>query len=485
MAMERLVFLSLRVSLRHTVPMVSCSALLKPLLRSPSFWKTGLSLCLGLGVYLLMPDSAPEAARRAGFIFVFAAAFWSMEIIPLYATSLVVVLLNVFLLARPGGVLDMDDSGYQEFLVPFASPVVMLFFGGFVLATVMHKYDLDRLVARQLIRLFGQNPFWVMTGMMLTTAFLSMWMSNTATAAMMIGLVRPLCTQLDEDDPFRVSLVLCIPFSANIGGMATPVGTPPNAIAMGILSQQDVHLKFLDWMQMAVPLAAVLLALTAFVLHVMFRPKHRTVSLELDKGRPLDRKSKGVIAVVLVTIGLWLTSGQHGIPEALIGLLAAGLYAATRLLDKDDFKNLDWDVLILMWGGLALGRGMELSGLSEWIVALPLFEFEGLLLVASATLGAIFMSTVMSNTATATLLIPIMIAIPAAHPLVLAITTALACSLAMALPVSTPPNAIAFASRMIRSRDMLRSGLAVSILSWLLLLIGYRFMLSWAFGVID
>ena len=454
-------------------------------LRHPAIVKALLSICVGIGVYALLPESASEAARRAAFIFVFAAAFWSLEIIPLYATSMVVVLLNVFMLARPGGVLDMDASGYQTFLVPFASPVIMLFFGGFVLAAVMHKYELDRLIARQLVRWFGQKPFWVMTGMMLTTAFLSMWMSNTATAAMMIGLVRPLSEQLDADDPFRTGLVLSIPFGANIGGIATPVGTPPNAIAMGILAQHDIHLNFLDWMKMAVPLSLVLLAVVAGVLHVLFRPKYREVKLEIAGGRSLDRRAVGVIVVALLTVGLWLTSGQHGIPEALVGLLAAGLYAATGLMDKDDFKNLEWDVLILMWGGLALGRGMEISGLSEWVVTLPIFEFSGILLVAVAALVALLMSTVMSNTATATLLIPIMIVIPTSNPIVLAINVALACSFAMALPVSTPPNAIAFASRMIRSQDMLRAGALISLLSWLLLLPGYHMMLSMAFGFIE
>ncbi len=444
-----------------------------------------LSLILALAVAMLLPGSVSEAARRAAFVFVFAAAFWSMEIIPLYATSLLVVLLNIFLLARPGGVLEMDDSGYQTFLVPFASPVIMLFFGGFVLATVLHKYELDRAIAGLLLRLFGTRPFWVMAGMMLTTAFLSMWMSNTATAAMMIGLVRPLCQQLDSDDRFRTGLVLSIPFSANIGGIATPVGSPPNAIALGILTQHDIHLNFLDWMQMGVPLALVLLVITALILVLMYPPKHRRVELTLHSDQPFDLRRKAVTGITVGTVLLWLTSGQHGIPEALVGLLAAGLYAALNLLDKEDFKNLEWDVLILMWGGLALGKGMEISGLSEWIVSLPVFEAEGLLLVGVATLVAIFMSTVMSNTATATLMIPIMIAIPAANPMVLAITVALSCSFAMALPVSTPPNAIAFASRMIRSRDMLIPGLLISLISWGILLAGYDMMLGFAFKFID
>jgi len=458
---------------------------MKSILKCPAVWKAALSLVIATSVWYWMPDSASEAARRAGFIFVFAACFWSLEIIPLYATSLLVVLLNIFLLARPGGVLNMDEGGYQTFLVPFASPVIMLFFGGFVLATVLHKYELDREIARMLLRLFGTRPFFVMTGMMLTTAFLSMWMSNTATAAMMIGLVRPLCEQLDKDDRFRAGLVLSIPFSANIGGIATPVGTPPNAIALGILTQHDIHLNFLDWMLMGVPLALVLLAITAVLLHLFFPPKHKEVQLNIKPGAPFDARRLGVVVIALTTVVLWLTSGQHKIPEALVGLLAAGLYAATNLLDKEDFKNLDWDVLILMWGGLALGKGMEISGLSEWIVTLPIFEVQGLLLVGAACLMAIFMSTVMSNTATATLMIPIMIDIPASNPIVLAVTVALSCSFAMALPVSTPPNAIAFASRMIRSRDMFRSGIVISLVSWIILLLGYKVMLRFAFRFID
>jgi len=457
---------------------VSLQENLKTILKNPAVCKAALSLVMAASLWLWMPDSASEAARRAGFIFVFAACFWSMEIIPLYATSLVVVLLNIFLLARPGGVLGMDENGYQTFLVPFASPVIMLFFGGFVLAAILQKYELDRTIARLLLRLFGTRPFFVMTGMMLTTALLSMWMSNTATAAMMIGLVRPLCEQLDEDDRFRAGLVLSIPFSANIGGIATPVGTPPNAIALGILSQHDIHLNFLDWMLMGVPLALVLLAITALLLHLMFPPKHQEVVLTIKAAAPFDTRRLGVVIIAFSTVVLWLTSGRHGIPEALVGLLAAGLYAATNLLDKEDFKNLDWDVLILMWGGLALGRGIEISGLSGWIVSLPVFELRGLLLVGVACFMAILMSTVMSNTATATLMIPIMIAIPAANPVVLAITVALSCSFAMALPVSTPPNAIAFASRMIRGKDMLRSGLLISLVSWIILLLGYKVMLG-------
>lgn len=452
------------------------------LLLTKTAFKAALSLVLSIAVYFLLPESCPEAARRVAFIFVFAALFWALEIIPLYATSMLVVLMSIFMLTRPGGILDMDRTGYQKFLVPFSSPVIILFFGGFVLATALHKYGIDRLIAQRLMRLFGKRPFWIMVGLMSTTAFLSMWMSNTATAAMMIVMVRPLYEQLDKDDPFRVALVLAIPFGANIGGIGTPVGTPPNAIALGILAQNGVYLNFVKWMMMAVPLAIILLAVTAVILHFMFRPKHKEVALEITNVAHMGYRAKLVMSIGVFTVLLWLTSEFHKIPEALVGLLAAGMYAASGLLNKDDFKNLDWDVLILMWGGLALGLAMGISGLSDWIVSLPVFNHSGFYLFAIACFMAVFMSTVMSNTATATLLIPIVIILPGGDPTMLAITVALSCSFAMALPVSTPPNAIAFASNIIKGRDMFRSGALISVVSLIVLLMGYNYILPLIFG---
>ncbi len=442
-----------------------------------------VTLIVAFAVYFFIP--ADEPARRVAFIFVFAALSWAMEIFALYATSLLVVLLSIFSLTQPeGGILDLGRSGFQQFLNPFASATIMLFFGGFVLATALNKYEIDRLIASRLMRVFGRRPFWIMIGLMGTTAFLSMWMSNTATAAMMIAMVRPLYEQLDRNDPFRTGLVLSIPFSANIGGIGTPVGTPPNAIALGILAQQDppVYLSFVKWMTMAVPLAIILLTLTAAILFFLFRPKHKEVDLQIKTSSNIDFKSKAVIAISMLTVLLWLTSEFHKLPESVVGLLGAGLFAATGLLNKEDFKRLDWDVLILMWGGLTLGRAMDMSGLSEWIVNLPIFSYEGFILFAIATFMAIFMSTVMSNTATAALLIPIIIVLPGADPIMLAIMVALACSFAMALPVSTPPNAIAFASNIIRSQDMLKAGSIISIISLIVMLAGYRIVLPLVFG---
>lgn len=431
--------------------------------------------------YFLLPSSMPEAARRTACVFVFAALFWALEIIPLYATSLLVVLLQVFLLARPGGVLDMDSSGYAVFLVPFGSPVIMLFFGGFVLAAALQKYHIDKYLASAMLKGFGEKPYFIMLGFMVCTAVLSMWMSNTATTAMMMAMVMPLLMQFEEGDRFRTGLILSIPFAANIGGIGTPVGTPPNAIAIGILANEGIRVDFFSWMKMAVPLAVILIIAASFILYILYPPKIRNLRLQIEKKTRFDRKTVLTMMVAGVTIFLWLTSSFHKIPSSVIALLAAGLLAGMNLMTRDDFKRIDWDVLVLMWGGLALGEGMEISGLTKWIVAQPLFGHHGFVLVAVFCLLAVILSTFMSNTATANLLIPVVISIPGESHLMLAATVALSCSFAMALPVSTPPNAIAFATNMLKSRDMLKAGLIISVISVITVLFGFEFMLSKAF----
>lgn len=435
---------------------------------------------LAVLTYLLAPDSMTEVSKRELFIFVIAAFFWAFEIVPLYATSILVVILEVLLLCRPGGILGMNTAGYEVFLLPFGSPIIILFFGGFILAKALKKYEIDQMIATHLLKIFGHSPYFIMVGFMVTTAFLSMWMSNTATTAMMIAMVLPLLGQLDEKDSFRTGLILCIAFAASIGGMATPVGTPPNAIAIGILANKGINVDFLSWMKMAFPLSMILLAMASLILYVLFPPKNNNLVLKFENHKKLNKDAVITILIALLTIGLWLTSSLHGIPSAVVALLAAGLFALSGLLQKEDFQALNWDVLILMWGGLALGKGMEISGLAKWVVALPLFAQKGTVLVIVFCILAVALSTFMSNTATANLLIPIVMIIPGESNTILATTIALSCSLAMALPVSTPPNAIAFATNMLKSKDMFKAGLAISILSVAIILLGFKFVLPLA-----
>lgn len=458
-------------------------SILKEIFTNKSWRKAFLTLLCALATYFFLPADLSEPARRMGFIFVVAAFFWALEIVPLYATSLIVVLLEILLLARPGGVLQMDKGGYEIFLLPFGSPIIMLFFGGLTLAMTLRKYRIDNLIATKLLKMFGKSPYFIMLGFMLATAFLSMWMSNTATTAMMIAMVLPLLKQIKETSPFRTALILSIPFAANIGGIATPVGTPPNAIAIGILADSGVYLNFTSWMVMALPLAAILLVATSFLLILVYPPQAKELNLVLEKVEGFDRKAVMVGVFATSTVVLWLTSSFHKIPSAVIALIAVGLFFTFKLIDREDLKKIDWDVLVLMWGGLALGKGLDVTGLTNWIVALPFFQQQGLLLVIIFGLLAVVLSTFMSNTATSNLLIPIVMVIPGENNVLLAIVVALSCSFAMALPISTPPNAIAFSTNMIKTKDMMKMGAIISFVSVMVVLLGYKFIIPRILGV--
>jgi solute carrier family 13 (sodium-dependent dicarboxylate transporter), member 2/3/5 len=436
-----------------------------------------LALILSATVYLIMPAEMGEAARRTAFIFALAAMFWSTEPIPLYATSLVVIVLNIFLLAIPKQILDAKNSSYTIFLDSLASPVIILFLGGFVLERVLHKHRIDEVLAGILIRFFGKKSFWISLGFMVTTAFLSMWMSNTATTAMMLAIIIPFLDKLDENDKFRKALILSVAFGANIGGIGTPIGTPPNAIAIGALAAQGVYINFISWVLMALPIVVILIVIANSLLVMIYPAKRKVMDFQLPPPPKIDRKGKLVIIIAVTTVLLWLTSGYHQVPAAVISLLSISVFAVTGVITNADVKSLDWDILILMWGGLALGTAMMVSGLPGEITALPLFQQQGIALVALFAGFAILLSSVMSNTATANLLIPVAIALTAANPVLLSIVVALSCSFAMALPISTPPNAMAFSVKGIHRSDFIVAGGLVTLIALGIMLAGYQWMI--------
>lgn len=432
-----------------------------------------LAVLIATAISFLLPSDCPEKGRRMFFIFILAAFFWALEIIPLHATSLLVIVLQIFLLQSP----------YETFLISFSNPVIFLFFGGFTLAAAMNKHHLDKELAERLMSIFGNNPFWVMTGFMIITAFFAFWMSATATTAMMLILIQPLLSQIKQGNPFRKALVLAIPFGARIGGLCTPVGTPPNAIAVGILEKQGFHLGFLSWMAMGVPLALIMLVISSIILYVMFKPNDTTMRFVLDKGNPIEKTGVAVFIIGMLTIVLWLTSGVHKVPEAVISLVSATLFFGFNLLDRDDMKRIDWDILILMWGGLALGTGMEISGLADWIIGIPLFSQGGFTLLAAFCLFAMLISTFMSNTAAANLLVPLVISIPGESPVLLAVAVALSCSFDIPLPISSPPNALAFSTKVISVKDLLKAGIPVTAVAIALIILGARFVMTPIFKI--
>jgi solute carrier family 13 (sodium-dependent dicarboxylate transporter), member 2/3/5 len=455
--------------------------------------------CLSTAAYWLTRDSVGEMGARSLSIIVMAALFWATEVLPLFATAFVVIGLEILALASRGGLadqltallhafgLDTGPAGppmtAAQFLAPLASDIVVLFLGAFLLAAAVRKHRVDEAIAARVLHPFTRSPLRLVYGILGITAFLSMWMSNTATAAMMVALVGPTVRRLPEGTRFRMALLLAVPFGANIGGIGTPIGTPPNAIAYGVLNQAGYAVTFLGWMVIAIPLAALLLAIAGLLLFSMFRPP-----AALDVGMPagdhaITTAGRRTLAILAVAILLWMTGDLHGLEPGAVALLAAAALTAFGVLGSDDVDSIDWNILILMWGALSLSVAAEASGLMAQaahldVAALPGGGWTVGIVVATAAVG---LSTVMSNTATAALLVPAALALSVPGQAQLAVLAALACSFGMALPVSTPPNAIAYATGAIPLQTMIRAGSVISVVSLGLLLIGYRLVLPLMF----
>lgn len=416
--------------------------------------------------------------RAALGILLLAAVLWMTEAIPLYVTSLVIVMGQVFFI-------DEKTISSGEALAPFFSPVIALFLGGFVLASALNRYKLDLKMINGILKIAGMAPKSILLAMMVITAFLSMWMSNTATTALMIALAVPIYTQMPKDDKFKKAIILGIPFAANIGGMVTPIGTPPNAIIIEELSINGINIGFLDWILIALPIALILFLFTYLLLYFSFSTKINKLNLEIsEETTPGFSKSQIFVLVIFgLTVTLWLSSSIEVVGDffqhpGFIALIPPIAFFSTGLLDKDDLAELNWDVLILMGGGLSLGNAISSTGVDDWIVGLIGYGSMGLVLIILAFSAiAVLLSTFMSNTATASLMAPLMLVIglDLGMGVSLMASIALACSIAMALPVSTPPNAIAYGTDVIEVKDMIKYGGLVSLVGIILLTVVFGF----------
>lgn len=426
-----------------------------------------LALLAGAAVSRVPFDGLSEAGRLTFGIFTMAAILWVLEPFSLYVTSFIIVILEVILLGRSGGPLGLTGSGYMIFLHPFFSSVVVLLLGGFVMAQAVKRYGIDTWLSRKLLHKVGNKPAAVLLGMMVMCAFLSMWISNTATTALMMAVAIPVVNTFPGNEPFRKAMILGIPFSSNIGGIGTPIGSPPNAIAMGFLEQSGYEMSFLGWMTIGVPIVIVLILVCWLILYTMFKPKIEHVELEVsEESESLDRRSIFIMIVFLLVVTLWLTSSLHGIPSSIVALIPFVIFFGLRLLDDDDLKELGWGILFIVGGGMSLGVAMKESGLSTWMVAQIDFAAMGTLgILFLFAIVAALMTTFISNSATANLLLPIVVGIAAVSPISSALVVAIVSSAAMILPVSTPPNAIAYGSGTIAIRDMARSGTVVTAIS--------------------
>ncbi|AOP33727.1 sodium:sulfate symporter [Leptospira tipperaryensis] len=448
-------------------------------------------LCLGGLFFVQLWLGIPFSVSVMISIFTLAAVFWVTEPIPGYATSILIIFLEILFFANPLGlpllkVAQGKNPAASVFLSSIADSSILLFLGGFVLAKASVKTGLDRFLANRVIRKFGTKSHQVLLGFMFTTGFISMWMSNTATTSLMIALSYPLFQILPEKEPFRKALLLGIPFAANIGGVGTPIGSPPNIIAMSLLKQQGISVSFGTWILFALPLVVILIISTWFLLLKLF-PEDGSLELVVEfpevEGGTGSYSFQVAAFIFLGTVLLWFTENLHGIPAGVIALLPLILFPAFGILNEKDINSLEWSVLLLIAGGIAIGVGLQQSGMSLWFsdilkpITKPEYAVSVLFLLC---ILALLLSTFMSNTAATNLLVPFafplsVIILPGSQVYLLEVCLgiALSASLAMSLPVSTPPNAIAYAVGGFEIRDMIKAGLPVGLFGLLLTLIGY------------
>lgn len=438
---------------------------------------------------------SPEGARVAA-VALLMACFWIAETVPIPATAILPIFLFPLLKVMPT----------DEVTLAFGNDILFLFMGGFLIAIAMQRWRLHRRIALNVILRVGNSPDRLVMGFMLSTAFLSMWISNSATAMMMIPVAMAVIeqTRVDrglgefregEDDPFAVALLLSIAYSASIGGIATLVGTPPNAIFIGILdSLYGLSIGFVDWMKLALPVSVVMLALCWFILTRMLfdmgryadldsQGARRHIETELDKLGLISSEERRVAVVFSCVALAWIGRGLFK-PEFLsmvadsaiamtgafiLFLLPRGEGKPGKVLDWNTAKGIPWDVIVLMGGGFALAEGFGATGLTEWL-AVQLEVLGGVpvfLMILLVVLCVTFLTEMTSNAATATLFIPVMGALAVSmdlHPLTLMVPAAIASSLAFMLPVATPPNAIVFGSHMIPIGQMVRAGIWLNLL---------------------
>ncbi|MDA3891661.1 MAG: SLC13 family permease [Salinivirgaceae bacterium] len=423
--------------------------------------------------------------KRVIALFVLAALFWVLEPIPIYATSVLIIVIELIMLSNKGFILFRNDVGnpgfgtllnYKSIFSTFASPIIMLFTGGFFLAMAATKYRLDLNLARIIIKPFGDKPKFVMLGLMLITAILSMFMSNTATTAMMLAILTPVLALYDQNDKGRVALALSVPVAANIGGIGTPIGTPPNAIALKYLTGSEA-LSFGEWMSFGVPFVVILLAFAWGLLSFLYPATTPKVTLNIKGKFIKNQKAYIVYATFAITILLWLTDFLHGMNSYIVAMIPVAVFSITGIINKEDLKKISWDVLWLVSGGIALGLAMEKSGLAKNLISsIPFENFSPLLIIGGAALLTLVMANFMSHTASANLLMPILAALGTSVASLagygglssLIIVAALAASMGMSLPISTPPNALAHGTGAVNTSEMAKVGVIIGAVGLLL-----------------
>lgn len=436
-------------------------------------------------------EALTPVQQRVIALFVFAALMWIFEIIPNWTTSLLVIVVALLTMSNKGlGLFCNPDAGqlvdYKRIMSAFADPVVMLFLGGFVLAIMAERYGLDVTLAKALLSIFGTKPKMVLLGFLIIISVFSMFMSNTATAAMMLAFLTPVLSKLPSDDKGKVGLALSIPFAANLGGIGTPIGTPPNATAKGYLEQAGIDVSFGEWCIHMIPYVIIMIVIAWLLLLFFFPFKTKKLVLEIPANtKKKDWKSTLVWITFVVTILLWATEQLTGINSNIVALIPLAVFTATGLFGKEEIKDINWPVLWLVAGGFALGYCLQDTGLAKVLIqSIPFGSMPVVLVLIVAGLVCYFLSNFISNSATAALLIPILIVVaegmadPAAPSnaafvalggsQAMIIFIAVCASIAMLFPISTPPNAIAASTGLVETKDMAKVGLIIGVIGFVL-----------------
>ena len=432
--------------------------------------------------------------QRVIAIFVFTAMMWILEVIPTWTTSVVAIVSILLTTSNKGlGFLIAKENvgaltNYKDIMAAFADPVIMLFLGGFVLAFAATKVGLDVQLAKVMLKPFGTNPKTVLLGVLLVIGIFSMFMSNTATAAMMLTFLTPVLATLPKDGGGRISLALAIPIAANIGGMGTPIGTPPNAIALGALQEAGYTVTFAGWMLRMVPYVIIMLVIAWVFLMKVYPFKAKSIELKIEgqeiKATPFQ---KYVVWVTFaLTIILWVGEQWFKINSNIVAMIPFAVFSATGIMKAKHLEHINWAVLWMVAGGFALGTALNQTGLASTLIkTIPFANWNALVVMLVGGFICYFLSNFISNSPSANLVVPILIVVgkamagnPGFEALggvpAMIIGVAICASVAMCLPVSTPPNALAASTGMISNKQMATVGIIMGAVG---LVLGYLMLI--------
>ena len=436
--------------------------------------------------YNITADSLSTSERAALVVLIAASGLWTTEAVPLVATSLLIPLLQSLL-----GIQD-----FRAALAPFFDPVNMLLLGGFLLAVSVEKYDLDEFFAYQIVSRVKTGVRGVVLIIMLTTGFLSMWISNTASAALMITMALKITQDVqDKKGNFSKIMVLAIAYSATAGGLSTLVGTTTCAMAAASIKDLvGVEITFLGWVFYGLPISVIMILVVWVLLFALFPTDVNEVPKIGYELKPLSEKQKHTLIIFVASIFAWLTSklpipiasligwSGHGYSSSIIAAMIAIALFYVGLLDQNDVRQANWSIILLIGVGLSLGKALEVSGLVIKISELLLLFTGGgspLLVIALVTVFGLGISIVASNTASAGIFLPIAIGLGQStgiSPVILAVAVGISTSLDFMLPVGTPPNAIAYSTGKVSMGEMIKAGIILDLLG-----AAITILLAWLF----